>query len=109
MKELRQYILEELDDNYMWMIDKWFEMNPTQLPDFIGICVQCKNDRVPSVENIEKYLKDTAFGLNLSQFIDWVNNDIIPPKERNDLECLKIIIKQILSNKNPNNKYLHKG
>lgn len=106
MKDLTQYIKEELDDNLMWMIDKWFEMNPSHLPDFIGICVQCKNDRVPSVKNIEKYLDKTEFGYDLSQFVDFVNNDIVPPKERNDVECLKIIIKQILSNKSPNNKYL---
>lgn len=105
MKNLKEYILEELDDNLLWMIDKWFEMNPDQLSDFIGICVQCKNDIVPSNNNIEKYIKDTIFGNNVQQFIDFINNDIISPNERNYIDCLRIVIKHILTNKS-NNKYL---
>ena len=30
MKTLNQYILEELDNNLFWLLDKWFERNTNQ-------------------------------------------------------------------------------
>jgi len=101
-----KYINEELDDNLYWLLDKWFEMNDVQLSEFIGICVQCKNDRVPSTENIKKYLNGTHLGNQLHQFIDFVSNDIVADETRNDIDIFKTIIKTIISKKE-NNKYLY--
>jgi len=100
-----KYINEELDENLYWLLDKWFEMNDLQLSEFIGICVQCKNDRAPSTDNIKKYLEGTHLGEQLHQFINFVSNDIIPDENRNDIDILKTIIKFVISKKE-NNRYL---
>lgn len=106
MKNITTYIKEELDDNLFWLLDKWFEMNDLQASEFMGICVQCKKDKVPSIKNIEKYLEGTYLGAQLHQFINFVSNDISPDETRNDIDIFKTIIKQVMSNKDKNNKYL---
>ena len=44
MKNLSTYILEELDSNIWWLLDKWFEGNENQYQEFIEIIVKCNEE-----------------------------------------------------------------
>ena len=60
MKSLNQYIIEELDNNMWWLLDKWFERNEQQYQEFITIIVQCKKSgEKVNIENLKEYIKGT--------------------------------------------------
>ena len=60
MKSLNQYIIEELDNNMWWLLDKWFERNEQQYQEFITIIVQCKQSgEKVNIENLKEYIKGT--------------------------------------------------
>ena len=109
MKTLNQYILEELDNNLFWLLDKWFERNTNQLEDF-KILVNKYHDENFTIDDLEdefnktKYLKS-----QLEKFINFIDNDIKPIKEKNYIQILKDIILQVLNNKSNKNPYINKG
>ena len=54
--------------------------------------------------NKTKYLKS-----QLEKFINFIDNDIKPVKEKNYIQILKDIILQVLNNKSNKNPYTNKG
>ena len=106
MKSLNQYIIEELDNNMWWLLDKWFERNEQQYQEFITIIVQCKqNGEKVNIENLKEYIKGTQLEKNIKQFINFIDNEVNPETNKNYLYSLKQIIEMIISKKEKN-KYL---
>lgn len=107
MKSLTQFITEELDtDNLFWLLDKWFERNEKQAQEFVEIIVKCKQDgQKVNIDNLKKYLKDTQLELNLQEFINFVDNDLEPIKDKDYVYILKQIIEIVIGNKSKTNKY----
>ena len=106
MKSLNQYILEELDDNLFWMIDKWFELNNDQLPEFIELIAQYKAHKLNKKE-LELLLNDNMLiKLQLKEFVNFVDNDIYPEDEKDYIQKMLDIIRQVDNNKSPKNKYI---
>lgn len=106
MKSLNQYIIEELDNNMWWLLDKWFERNEHQYQEFITIIVQCKqNGEKVNIENLKEYIKGTQLEKNIKQFINFIDNEVNPETNKDYLYSLKQIIEMIISKKEKN-KYL---
>lgn len=106
MKSLNQYIIEELDNNMLWLLDKWFERNEQQYQEFITIIVQCKqNGEKVNIENLKEYIKGTQLEKNIKQFINFIDNEVNPETNKDYLYSLKQIIEMIISKKEKN-KYL---
>ena len=106
MKSLNQYIIEELDNNMWWLLDKWFERNEQQYQEFITIIVQCKqNGEKVNIENLKEYIKGTQLEKNIKQFINFIDNEVNPVTNEDYLYSLKQIIEMIISKKEKN-KYL---
>lgn len=106
MKSLNQYIIEELDNNMWWLLDKWFERNEQQYQEFITIIVQCKQSgEKVNIENLKKYIKGTQLEKNIKQFINFIDNEVNPETNKDYLYSLKQIIEMIISKKEKN-KYL---
>ena len=106
MKSLNQYIIEELDNNMWWLLDKWFERNEQQYQEFIIIIVQCKqNGEKVNIENLKEYIKGTQLEKNIKQFINFIDNEVNPVTNKDYLYSLKQIIEMIISKKEKN-KYL---
>ena len=106
MKSLNQYIIEELDNNRWWLLDKWFERNEQQYQEFITIIVQCKqNGEKVNIENLKEYIKGTQLEKNIKQFINFIDNEVNPETNKDYLYSLKQIIEMIISKKEKN-KYL---
>ena len=109
MKTLNQYILEELDNNLFWLLDKWFERNTNQLEDF-KILVNKYHDENFTIDDLENELNKTKYlKSQLEKFINFIDNDIKPIKEKNYIQILKDIILQVLNNKSNKNPYINKG
>ena len=109
MKTLNQYILEELDNNLFWLLDKWFERNTNQLEDFT-ILVNKYHDENFTIDDLEDELNKTKYlKSQLEKFINFIDNDIKPVKEKNYIQILKDIILQVLNNKSNKNPYINKG
>ena len=106
MKSLNQYIIEELDNNMWWLLDKWFERNEQQYQEFIIIIVQCKQSgEKVNIENLKEYIKGTQLEKNIKQFINFIDNEVNPETNKDYLYSLKQIIEMIISKKEKN-KYL---
>ena len=107
MKSLIQFITEELDtDNLFWLLDKWFERNEKQAQEGVEIIVKCKQDgEKVNIDNWKKYLKDTQLELNLQEFINFVDNDLEPIKDKDYVYILKQMIEMVIGNKSKTNKY----
>lgn len=106
MKSLSQYIIEELDNNMWWLLDKWFERNEQQYQEFITIIVQCKqNGEKVNIENLKEYIKGTQLEKHIKEFINFIDNEVNPETNKDYLYSLKQIIEMIISKKEKN-KYL---
>ncbi len=107
MKSLSQFIVEELDDNLFWLLDKWFERNERQAKEFIELIVKCKQegDKV-NIDNLQKFIKGTQIEANLMKFCNFIDNDIEPQQTKNYLYSLKQIIEMVIGNKSKTNKYV---
>ena len=106
MKSLNQYIIEELDNNMWWLLDKWFERNEQQYQEFITIIVQCKqNGEKVNIENLKEYIKGTQLEKHIKEFINFIDNEVNPETNKDYLYSLKQIIEMIISKKEKN-KYL---
>ena len=106
MKSLNQYIIEELDNNMWWLLDKWFERNEQQYQEFITIIVQCKqNGEKVNIENLKEYIKGTQLEKHIKEFVNFIDNEVNPVTNKDYLYSLKQIIEMIISKKEKN-KYL---
>jgi len=106
MKNLSTYILEELDSNIWWLLDKWFERNENQYQEFVEITVKCKEegDKV-NIDNLKKIIKGTQIEHYLPQFVNFIDNEVNPVNNKDYLYSLKQII-EIVIGKKEKNKYL---
>lgn len=100
------YILEELDDNIWWLLDKWFELNEQQYNEFIEIVVKCRQsgDKV-DINNLSNIIKGTQLEKHLKSFVNFIDNEVNPVNNKDYLYSLKQII-EIVIGKKENNKYL---
>ena len=108
MKHLKQFINEELDtDNLFWLLDKWFEQNEKQAQEFIEIIVKCKQEgQKVNIDKLKSYVKGTQIESNLQEFINFIDNDLEPIKDKDYIYILKQIIELIISNKTKSNKFI---
>ena len=108
MKNLIDYINEELDNNLFWLLDKWFERNENQYQEFIDIVIKCKQegDKV-NIDNLKNYIKETQIGQNIKQFVNFIDNEVIPVNNKDYLYSLKQIIEMVIGNKSKTNKYVN--
>ena len=106
MKNLSTYILEELDDNIWWLLDKWFDRNEQQYREFIEIVIKCKQEgEKVNIENLKNIIKGTQLEKNLKQFINFIDNEVNPVNNKDYLYSLKQIIETVIGKKEKN-KYL---
>ena len=106
MKHLSNYILEELDDNIWWLLDKWFDRNEQQYQEFIEIVIKCKQEgEKVNIENLKNIIKGTQIERNLKSFVNFIDNEVNPINTKDYLYSLKQIIEMVLGKKEKN-KYL---
>ena len=106
MKTLSTYILEELDDNIWWLLDKWFDRNEQQYQEFIEIVIKCKQEgEKVNIENLKNIIKGTQIEKHLKQFINFIDNEVNTVNNKDYLYSLKQIIETVIGKKEKN-KYL---
>lgn len=106
MKTLSTYILEELDDNVWWLLDKWFDRNEQQYQEFIEIVVKCKQEgEKVNIDNLKNIIKGTQIEKHLKQFINFIDNEVNPVNNKDYLYSLKQIIETVIGKKEKN-KYI---
>jgi hypothetical protein len=111
MKDLSTYIIEELDDNLFWLIDKWFELNNEYVQLFIELIAKYNNIKFNKKE-LESELNSyeaNSIKLHLKEFVNFIDNDIDPVQDKDYIQKLLDIIKQVANNKSNKNKYINKG
>ena len=107
MKHIKEYILEELDSNVWWLLDKWFERNEQQYQEFIEIVVKCKQEgEKVNIDNLKNIIKGTQIEKHLKQFINFIDNEVNPVNNKDYLYSLKQIIETVIGKKEKN-KYLY--
>ena len=106
MKTLKQFILEELDDNIWWLLDKWFDRNEQQYQEFIEIAIKSKQEgEKVNIENLKNIIKGTQIEKNIKSFVNFIDNEVNPISNKDYLYSLKQIIETVIGKKE-NNKYL---
>ena len=107
MKTLSTYILEELDDNIWWLLDKWFDRNEQQYQEFVEIVVKCKQEgEKVNIDNLKNIIKGTQIEKHLKQFINFIDNEVNPVNNKDYYYSLKQIIETVIGKKEKN-KYLN--
>lgn len=102
MRTLKQFILEELDDNLFWKLSKWFEGNEVQEKEFMDILFASKKSNF-NVKEIETLLENTSLYNNLREFINFIIDDLEISNDKDYIYQFKQILKTISDNKT--NKY----
>jgi len=106
MKNIKEYILEELDSNVWWLLDKWFERNENQYQEFIEIVIKCKQEgEKVNIDNLKNIIKGTQIEKHLKQFINFIDNEVNPVNNKDYLYSLKQIIETVIGKKEKN-KYI---
>ena len=106
MKHIKEYILEELDSNVWWLLDKWFERNENQYQEFIEIVIKCKQEgEKVNIDNLKNIIKGTQIEKHLKQFINFIDNEVNPVNNKDYLYSLKQIIETVIGKKEKN-KYI---
>ena len=105
MKRLETYIYEELDENIFWLLDKWFERNENQEKEFFNLIINCKSSKTVDIKQLEEWIENTQLKDNLTQFVNFIYNDVKPDQSQDPLQKLKKIIELVLSNQSKKNKY----
>ena len=103
MKTIIEYINEELDDNFLWKLSKWFERNEIQEKEFINLILSCKQNGLNQKE-IEKNLEGTQLYDNIKEFVNFMIDDFTS-LEKDYIYQLKKIIELTINNKNTKNKW----
>lgn len=103
MKTIIEYINEELDDNFLWKLSKWFERNEIQEKDFMNLILSCKQNGLNQKE-IEKNLEGTQLYDNIKEFVNFMIDDFTS-LEKDYIYQLKKIIELTINNKNTKNKW----
>lgn len=103
MKSLKEYILEELDINLFWLLDKWFERNETQQQEFNNIIMFFINQNVIDIKDIIAQLQNTSLLNDIKPFVNFIENNNVSINPNDDIdtyyERFKMIVKQVLSKK----------
>jgi hypothetical protein len=106
MKNIKEYILEELDSNVWWLLDKWFERNENQYQEFVEIVIKCKQEgEKVNIDNLKNIIKGTQIEKHLKQFINFIDNEVNPVNNKDYLYSLKQIIETVIGKKEKN-KYI---
>lgn len=103
MKTIIEYINEELDDNFLWKLSKWFERNEIQEKEFMNLILSCKQNGLDQKE-IEKNLEGTQLYDNIKEFVNFMIDDFTS-LEKDYIYQLKKIIELTINNKSLKNKY----
>ena len=103
MKSLKNYILEELDINLFWLLDKWFERNETQKQEFNNIIMFFINQNVIDIKDIIAQLQNTSLLNDIKPFVNFIENNNVSINPNDDIdtyyERFKMIVKQVISKK----------
>lgn len=107
MKSLMNYINEELDDNMFYLLDVWFAANETDKQEFMSLISDCMKGGT-SIDFITKQLQNHYNGLynTLTQFVNFLNNNMISNPSADYIYQLKNIIDTIIGNKSSQNVYI---
>ena len=100
-------LVEELDDNMFYLLDIWFSNREKEYVEFTNLVMRCKQDGMANDKKLGEYIKGTFLETQINQFVNFIENDLIPNENKNNLYSLKKIIDRILFDKT--NKYIKKG
>jgi len=95
MRDLKTFILEELDDNIFWLIDTWFERNEVQKQEFMNIVVYFLKKPVNKKE-VEELLQNTSLNGQLKEFVNFIENNVQVDDEIDYIEYFIHILKQVI-------------
>lgn len=105
MKQLKDHIYEELEDNLFYLLEKWFKNNIAEKQEFAKLVDHANDIKF----DLKKEIKGTALSKNLKEFISFIYDD--NNQDLSDIEYDQCIYKlsQILkichSNKSEDNPF----
>lgn len=105
MKTLSNFLLESIDENLFWKIDKYFERNKEEYNQFVSLVNYCREMPGFNNQTIEEWLKTNKF-TDIKKFVDFL--DDIVKSETSDRDYSYILykaIKLIIANKKQGEKY----
>lgn len=96
MKHLNEFVLEQLDDNFMWKLDRWFG---DDTEEYSNILRNYKNG-----STVVDSIKGTSLEKDIKSFVDFMNDD--SSVENVDYEYnLSKIFDLTMADKSENNIY----
>lgn len=93
---LRRSINEELDNNFFWMIHKWFEHYDEQEEMFNKIVNTYINAPYIDNEDLKNTLNITGFNDYLIPFVKFIDNIIVYDNNINYFDRFKEILKNVI-------------
>lgn len=105
MKSLYLFLIESIEDNLFWKIDKYFEHQENEKNQFLSLVRYCRENPGFTSKTIEEWLKDNEFK-NIKKFIDFLDDVVkIETTDRDYNYILYKIVKLIIDNKSEGEKY----
>ena len=104
---LNTNVNEDLDNNLFYFLDMWFNSRDAEQSQFMDVVMKCKMDGATNEKKLSEYIKGTFLETHLNEFVNFVDNDLLPDENKNNIYVLKKIIDKILFDKT--NKYIKKG
>ena len=78
MRDLRDYVKvnEELNDNSLWMLGKWFELWPDDQSEYLGLVTKCMTDHITQPQKIYDLALELGFSQRIKQMLMFVYNEV---------------------------------
>lgn len=104
MKTLSEFIKEELDDNVLWLLDKWFDNNEEQKTEFISIISNFGSQRSINVKELSSFIEQMSIYKHIREFVNFIDNDLDPETTKDYLYAFKNIIEYVINNQSKRSK-----
>ena len=104
MKSLTTFIQEELDDNTLWLLDKWFENNDIQYKEFIDIIANFGSQRSINVKELSTYIQNMSIYEHIREFVNFIDNDLDPETTKDYIYTFKNILEYVINNQSKRSK-----
>lgn len=100
MKSLESYILESIDSNIFYLLDLWFVNNEDEKQEFVVLISEYGKLKIPKKDDVKKLIDNTTLlKSHLKEFVNFIDNDINAPLDKDYYQKMKSILDIVLANK----------
>ena len=82
---LNTNVNEDLDNNLFYFLDMWFNSRDAEQSQFMDVVMKCKMDGATNEKKLSEYIKGTFLETHLNEFVNFVDNDLLPDENKNNI------------------------